>query len=431
MSEFMNNDFLLDTKTARVLYHEYAEGLPIFDFHNHLSSKDIAEHRRFRDLYELWLETDHYKWRAMRANGVPERLVTGDAEPFEKFMAFAKIVPRLPGSPVYHWVHLELQRYFGITEVLSEKTAEKIWEKTREMMKGDGFDTVSLLQKMNVRVLCTTDDPADTLEYHKKIREDRSIPFRVLPSFRPDAYLSGAPAVLEEKRRKLMERFDAADLETALLRALDHFKENGALVSDHGFTVFPYGSDPEFSALLLSLGRAYKEKGMVMQLHLGPLRNNSAKLMRAFGPDAGGDSIGNGADIAALGAFLHDLEARDSLPKTILFNLNPADNAAFSTMAGNFAPSVQYGPAWWFNDTFRGITNQIDELMETNALASSVGMLTDSRSFTSFVRHEYYRRILCRRLGELADAGFYPDDVDTLGKIVRDICFGNAEKFFG
>ncbi|MBQ1477479.1 MAG: glucuronate isomerase [Erysipelotrichaceae bacterium] len=420
------DDFLLDSGTARELYHKYAEKQPIFDYHNHLSPKDIAEHRHFHDLYELWLETDHYKWRAMRANGVDERYITGNASAYEKFEKWAEVLPRLVGSPLYHWTHLELWRYFGIYEPLTSVNAMRIWKKTKEMMQGEGYDAVSLLKKMDVRVLCTTDDPADDLRYHRQIREDDTIPFKVLPSFRPDRILSKD----EDAIRELMEKYETEDLKEALSRALDHFRENGCLVSDHGFSTFEYGKDEEFSRLMIFLGKEYARRGIVMQMHLGPIRNNSPKLLASYGKDAGADSVGMVCDPIALSSFLGALEYQDALPKTILYNLNPCDNSVLSTMAGNFAPRVQYGAAWWFNDHYRGIRAQLDELMETGALASSVGMLTDSRSFTSFVRHDYFRRILCQKLGELVESGMYPDDMDTLGKIVEDVCYGNAESFF-
>ncbi|MBR3539253.1 MAG: glucuronate isomerase [Eubacterium sp.] len=427
MTCFMDRDFLLDTEFARKLYHEHACDRPIFDYHNHLSPKDIAEHRRFRNLTELWLESDHYKWRAMRALNVDERYITGDAEPYEKFAAWAGVLPRLVGNALYYWTHLELQRYFGIDMLLGPDTAEAVWDMTEKKLQQDGFDTVSLLQKMNVRYLCTTDDPADTLEWHRKIREDASIPFRVCPSFRPDRYLTeprGAAAAA------LCDRYGTVDLGEALVHALDFFCQQGCLISDHGFSEFPYLTDPECAGLLRTLGKAYADRGIVMQLHLGAIRNNSARLYASLGPDAGGDSVGMTTDPSALRAFFRDLEAEGQLPKTILYNLNPADNRMLATMAVNYAPRIQYGAAWWFNDMFRGISDQLDELMETGALAASVGMLTDSRSFTSFPRHEYFRRILCRKLGRLVEDGLHPADLSTLGRLVEDVCYANAEMFF-
>ena len=408
MKAFLDRDFLLDTGTAVLLYHRYAKDEPILDFHNHLPPKAIAEHRRFRNLTELWLEGDHYKWRAMRAQGVPERLITGDASPREKFDAWAQVAARLPGSPLYHWLHLELQRYFGITEPLSPASAGRIWKETEEMMEGDGFDAVSLLAKQKVRILCTTDDPADDLFWHRKIAEDGSIPFRVLPSFRPDRYFGQDPAA----DRQLLEKTGETDILAALSRALDRFEALGARVADHAFLTFALKNDPEKKRRMEHLAGEYARRGFVMTLHIGAIRNNSPRLFASLGPDVGGDSIGCPTDPADLSAFLGGLEEKGRLPKTVLFNLHPADNRVLSTMAGNFAPSV------------------LAELAEAGALASSVGMLTDSRSFTSFVRHEYYRRILCRYLGRLVESGEYPNDTETLGALVRDVCFENARRFF-
>ena len=420
MKQFMDSDFLLDTETARRLFHNYAKEEPIFDFHNHLSPKDIANHRRFGDLTELWLETDHYKWRAMRVCGLEERLITGRAPSREKFEAWAGVLPLLAGSPLYHWTHLELQRYFGITKPLTPATADEIWEQTREMLAAEGFDAVSLLEKMQVRVLCTTDDPADDLVWHRQISEDGSIPFHVLPSFRPDKYLAGD----EKANAALQEKYGAGSIREALAGALDYFCDMGCRVSDHGLSSLPD------TGLMEYLGAEYARRGMVMQLHLGPLRNNSPRLFSLIGPDAGADSIGPKVDIRVLGSFLGSLEKEGCLPRTILYNLDPSDNAAVSTMTGNFAPQVQFGAAWWFNDNLRGIERQLDEMAEAGSLAHSVGMLTDSRSFTSFVRHEYFRRILCKKLGRLVEEGLYPNDEETLGGMVRDICYNNAVRFF-
>ncbi len=427
MKQFLDREFLLDTETARTLFHTFAEQQPIFDYHNHLSPRDIALHRTFRDLTELWLEGDHYKWRAMRACGVDEACITGNASPREKFQAWAKVLPKLAGSPLYHWTHLELQRCFGIGEPLNEGSAARIWEQTTDLLHSGGFDAVSLLENMRVHTLCTTDDPADTLEWHKQIAADPSIRFRVCPSFRPDRYLADPAG---EASRTLCTRYQTADLDTALIKALDSFCQTGCLVSDHAFVDFSYDRDERLAARMRVLGRAYAARGVVMQLHLGAVRNVSPRLYERLGADAGGDSVGHTTDPSALGAFFADLERADALPRTILYNLNPADNPVLSTMAVNFAPRAQFGAAWWFNDHIRGIEAQLDELMETGALASSVGMLTDSRSFSSFVRHEYYRRILCRRLGRLVEEGLYPDDMQTLGGIVADVSFRNAERFF-
>ena len=423
MKAFMDRDFLLENETARTLFHKYAENQPIYDYHNHLPPREIAERKQYENLTQLWLAADHYKWRAMRACGVDEQYITVDAPEYEKFQKWAEVVPQLVGCPLYHWAHLELQRYFEIYAPLTPETAPAIWEETKEKLKA--YDAVSLLEKMNVRVLCTTDDPADTLEWHKKITADPTIPFRVLPSFRPDNYLGGNP----EAERALCEKYGTDSLPEALGKALDYFCENGCKVSDHGFSRFAYIPGTKQADLLHVLGKAYHAHGVAMQLHLGPIRNQNPRLLAEVGPDAGGDSVGLTTDPFQLGAFLGELEREGCLPNTILYNLNPTDNAVLSTMAVNFAPKVQFGAAWWFNDTIRGMRRQIDELMENGLLAKSVGMLTDSRSFSSFPRHEYYRRILCQRLGELAESGQYPADERTLGQIVENICGKNAAAF--
>ncbi|MBQ8830430.1 MAG: glucuronate isomerase [Oscillospiraceae bacterium] len=458
MKAFMDKEFLLETETGSRLFHEYAENCPIIDYHNHLPPRDIFQRRRYENLTQLWLEGDHYKWRCMRVCGVPEKYVTGDAPEWEKFQKFAEIMPRLIGSPVYHWAHLELQRYFGIDTPISGKTAKEIWDKTCEMLGGDGFDAVSLLDKMQVKVLCTTDDPADTLEWHIKLR-DEGLPFKTLPSFRPDRFLHIDQAAWSTALKHLGEKYgeitDFESLTAALKKSIDFFYEVGCRVTDHGFIRFRYASgdpapvmekalrgevltDAEIAvyqgALMRFLAGEYESRGLTMQLHLGPIRNNSPKLFTSFGADAGGDSIGSVTDPFMLGAFLGDLEKADNLPKTILYNLNPADSAMLSTMAANFASDgakVQYGAAWWMLDHVRGISDQLDQLMETGLISGSVGMLTDSRSFTSFTRHEYFRRILCNKLGKLVENGEYPCDMEILGKTVQDICWRNAVNYFG
>lgn len=459
MVPFMNEEFLLTTETARELFHGHAQDCPIIDYHNHLPAKDIYERRKCENLTQLWLEADHYKWRAMRVCGVPEYYVTGNAPEKEKFLKFAEIMPRLIGAPVYHWAHMELQRYFGIHTPLTGETAEEIWNTTVEMLKGDGFDSVSLLEQQKVKVLCTTDDPVDSLSWHRAIAEDGSFPFLVLPSFRPDRFMNidqaAFPTAVAQLSEKYGEITDWESLKEALRKSLDFFAASGCKVTDHGFLHFRYGTgDPApvvekalrgeslteeeiadyQGAFLRFVAGEYKERALVMQLHLGPIRNNSPKLMNAFGADAGGDSIGEATDPFLLGAFLRDLEAADAMPKTILYNLNPCDSGMMSTMAVNFAADgakVQYGAAWWLLDHLRGISDQIDQLMETGLLSGSVGMLTDSRSFTSFPRHEYFRRILCRKLGEMVEQGMYPADMNALGKLVEDICWKNAVNYFG
>ena len=458
MKPFMDESFLLHTETARTLYNTYAAPCPIYDYHNHLDPHAILTRQRYRNLTELWLKGDHYKWRCMRACGVEERLITGDADDYEKFFAFASVLPRLIGNPVYHWAHLELQRYFHIDTPLTEQTAPEIWEKTCALLASDGYDCVSLLERTHVKVLCTTDDPADTLENHRLIREAASLPFDVLPSFRPDRFLHVSDAGFLPAIAALGERYGAItdweSLKKALLSSLDFFVAHGCRVTDHGFLRFRYAvgepaplvkkalsgeslTEKETAivegALLRFLAAAYQERGLIMQLHLGPIRNNSPKLLACFGADAGGDSIGVATDPFLLGQFLGDLEAENALPRTILYNLNPADSAMLATMAVNFCShgsKVQYGAAWWLLDNIRGINEQLDLLMETGLLSESVGMLTDSRSFSSFVRHEYFRRILCDKLGTLVENGEYPLDIERLGGLVKRICSENARTFF-
>lgn len=458
MNVFMDRDFLLSSPTARRLYHEHAENCPIVDYHNHLSPKDILHRRRYENLTQLWLETDHYKWRCMRVCGVAEEYVTGNAPEWEKFLAFATIMPRLIGSPVYHWAHLELQRYFGIDTPITKDTAKEIWDKTCLLLGSEGYDAVSLLSRMQVKILCTTDDPADTLEYHLALAREE-LPFRTLPSFRPDRFLHIDQPAFATAVAQLSAKYGAItdwdSLCAALEKSLDFFVATGCRVTDHGFLRFRYGrgdgkaplakamagqtlTEAEISdyqgALLRFLAEAYEKRGLVMQLHLGPIRNNSAYLAEVFGPDAGGDSIGCATDPFLLGVFLQDIEKVGHLPKTILYNLNPADSAMLSTMAVNFAANgakVQYGAAWWLLDHLRGIREQIDQLMETGLLSGSVGMLTDSRAFTSFTRHEYFRRILCDKLGGMVERGEYPADMATLGALVEDVCWKNAMGYFG
>ncbi|MBQ9991810.1 MAG: glucuronate isomerase [Firmicutes bacterium] len=459
MKPFMNEEFLLSTETASKLFHEYAENCPIIDYHNHLSPQDIFKRRHYENLTQLWLEGDHYKWRCMRVCGIPEKYITGDAPEWEKFFRFAQIMPRLIGNPVYHWAHMELQRYFGINTPLNEETAQDIWDKTCNMLSSEGFDAVSLLAKMQVKILCTTDDPADDLQWHLKLKADSTIPFHTLPSFRPDRFLHIDQKVqwqtaIEQLASRYGAISDWQSMLSALSKSLDFFCEAGCRVTDHGFIHFRYANgDPlpvmqkalagealtenEIAiyqgALLRWLAGEYHRRELAMQMHLGPIRNNSPKLFASFGADAGGDSIGAATDPFLLSTFLSDMERSDQLPKTILYNLNPADSAMLATMAVNFAADgakVQYGAAWWLLDNINGINKQLDQLMETGLLSGSVGMLTDSRAFTSFPRHEYFRRILCNKLGKLVENGEYPCDMKHLGKLVEDICWQNAVHFF-
>lgn len=448
---FMGRDFLLDSADAARLYHEYAENDPIYDFHNHLSPRDMAEGRRFADLAELWLEGDHYKWRAMRCCGVDERYITGGAEPYEKFLAWAGVVPQLIGCPLYHWTHLELQRCFGIDLPLTPGTAPEIWQHTREKLASPGYDAPGLLRMQRVLCLCTTDDPVDSLEYHARLR-GQDAGFAVLPSFRPDRFLNAGSAGFASALEQLSAREGRAigsfdGLKAALKSSLGRFAALGCRVSDHGLSVFRFArgdaaavfdkalgggavSERELAVyqgeLLSFLCGEYCRLGISMQLHLGPVRDASPRLLALIGHDAGGDSVGGHADVQALAAFLGGLERDGRLPNTVLYSINSADNSVVSTLAATFAPKVQMGAAWWFNDTLRGMEAQVTELMETGQLARNVGMLTDSRSFTSFPRHEYYRRLLCRIL---ARQHYYWDEA-VLGGIIHGLTHLNARRFF-
>ena len=462
---FIHEDFLLGTRAARRLYHEFAEPEPILDYHCHLSPREIAENRQFKNLFEIWLEGDHYKWRAMRANGVPERFCTGDATPLEKFKAWAATVPHTLRNPLYHWTHLELARYFGITELLDESSAERIWARANEQLATPEFSAQGILEKFRVTALCTTDDPADGLEHHEKIARS-GIAARVLPTFRPDAALAvNRPEFFNAWIARLEKTADTSIASlTGLLDALrkrrDTFHAHGCRISDHGLerchaepctdaeaaAIFdaarsgraasPHEHAKFLSFVMLFLGRLYAERGWTMQLHLGALRNNNTRLLRALGPDTGFDSIGDFAQAAPLAAFLSRLDSDNSLPKTILYNLNPADNYAFAAMIGNFqdgsiAGKVQLGSGWWFLDQKEAMEWQLNALSNLGLLSRFTGMVTDSRSFMSYPRHEYFRRVLCNLIGRDIESGEIPDDAALTGPLVRDICHANAQRYFG
>ncbi|MEA3212895.1 MAG: glucuronate isomerase [Chthoniobacter sp.] len=480
---FIHEDFLLSTPAARRLYHEFAAPEPILDYHCHLSPRDIAENRQFKNLFEIWLEGDHYKWRAMRSNGVPERFCTGDATPFEKFKAWAATVPHTLRNPLYHWTHLELARYFGITELLDESSAARIWEQANEQLATPEFSAQGLLKKFRVTALCTTDDPADDLRHHDAIAarpsngetpkaptdaatRHRSVELRtrVLPAFRPDAALAvNRPEAFNAWLARL-EQASGVDIAwlPALLEALrqrrDFFHERGCRLSDHGLerchaepcteaeasAIFDAARSGKAAApaeharfasfLMHFLGRLYAERGWTMQLHLGALRSNNTRLLRQLGPDTGFDSIGDFPQAAALSAFLDRLDSEDSLPKTILYNLNPADNYVFATMIGNFQDGsipgkVQLGSGWWFLDQKEAMEWQLNALSNLGLLSRFVGMVTDSRSFMSYPRHEYFRRVLCNLIGRDVESGEMPDDDHLVGPMIRNICHANARDY--
>lgn len=457
---------MLETETARRLYHEFAENLPIVDFHNHLNPKEIYEDACGYDLAKLWLENDHYKWRLMRAWGMPEEMVTGTGAGYEKFLAWAKTVQNAVGNPVFHWTHLELSRYFGIHTPLTTDSALQIWNEVNEKLSRPEYSVRNLLRMQKVKVLCTTDDPVDSLEYHKRLKQE-GFEIAVLPTFRPDRAMGiekeGFAAYIRQLETVCgREVKTAAHLLEALKRRLDDFVENGCRASDHSLERSFYIPAPEEEAnrifqkrlagntltetecakyqgyLLTELGRAYARRGLVMQLHIGALRNNSARIFRKCGADAGADAIGDFACAKQLSGLLNQMDLEEELPKTVLYYLNPKDAEMLAAMAGCFQGNregirgkVQLGSAWWFCDHKPGMERQLEALANTGMLPAFIGMLTDSRSILSFPRHEYFRRILCNLLGKWVEQGEYPDDRKRLGKIVTDICLNNAMEYFG
>ncbi|HLY70183.1 MAG TPA: glucuronate isomerase [Puia sp.] len=465
MKKFLDENFLLHSDTAKYLYHDVAKGLPIIDYHCHLDPEQIAEDTQVENITRLWLSGDHYKWRAMRANGVDESFCTGNRSDREKFEKWAETVPFTLRNPLYHWTHLELQRYFDIDDLLTPETANKIYSECGEKLLTQGFSVRNLLKKMNVEVICTTDDPADSLEHHKKIAED-DFDIRVLPAFRPDKAMDvDAPAAFNNYVDRLEIVSNVAigkyeDYLQALQNRHDFFLTAGCSVSDHGLE-FIYAadySDQEVKNIFLKIraGKALdaeeklkiksalleafacwdQEKGWVQQFHLGAMRNNNSRMMQRIGPDTGWDSIGDCSQARSLGKFLDKLDSKDKLAKTILYNLNPADNEIMATMIGNFndgsiAGKIQWGSAWWFLDQKDGMVKQLDALSNMGLLSRFVGMITDSRSFMSYPRHEYFRRILCNLFGEEIEKGELPGDLQWTGKIIKDICCFNAKKYFG
>ncbi|MGO8692888.1 MAG: glucuronate isomerase [Rectinemataceae bacterium] len=466
MKAFLDPDFLLSTKTSVRLYREHAEEAPIFDFHNHLDPRAIAENRGFPDLTEAWLSGDHYKWRVMRSSGESERLITGGASPREKFDAWARTVPLIAGNPLFHWSHLELLRYFGIGGMLlSPQTADEVWAEANRLLATDEFRVRGLLASRGVKTLCTTDDPADSLVWHKAMAADASMPFSVRPTFRPDKLFAlSDPGVF----RAYVERLGTAagiaiDSWESLLSALDarieFFDSLGCRGSDHALadTDFLDGdragadrtlrrclsgevpSDKERlqfrSSLLVELGRRYARKDWGMQLHIGAMRNLDSRAFARLGPDTGYDAIGRSLDPLGLAALLDALDRDESLPKTILFCLNPGDMEVLASLAGVFSSSspgrVQLGAAWWFLDRRYGMERQLEIFASYGVLGTSVGMLTDSRSFLSFPRHEYFRRILCDMLGRWVEKGELPDDEGLLGPLIEGLCSLNAKRYFG
>lgn len=464
MKKFMDKDFLLDTDAAKKLFHEFAENMPICDYHCHLNPKEIFENKSPESITELWLSGDHYKWRAMRSCGVEEKYCTGNASDREKFQKFAYTLQYCIGNPLYHWAHIELQRYFGIDTPLNAKTADDIFDRANDAIRNGDFRPQSLIMKSNVKVVCTTDDPVDDLKYHKLLKDVQGFDCKVLPSFRPDKALN---AHLDGFADYIITLANAADVEIksykdviiALLKRADYFDSVGCRVSDQAFDYPPYvvAEDDEIdeifsramkgekitlaecdkyrTPILLALGEKYHELGWAMEIHIGAMRNNNTLMFNKIGADTGFDSVGDCEIAQPLSRFLDALNVKDKLPKTILFNLNDKDNTVLGTMLGNFQSAdaeskIQFGPAWWFLDTMDGMTNQMKTLGNLGVLGKFVGMETDSRSFTSYGRHEYFRRIMCALLGRWVEDGWYAYDEDILKEIIQGICYNNAIKYF-
>jgi glucuronate isomerase len=462
---FINKEFLLQNKTAKRLYRDYAASQPILDYHNHLPPQEIAENRQFETLFDIWLTGDHYKWRAMRAAGVGEEFCTGSGKPYDKFLAWARTVPQTVRNPLYHWTHLELKRYFGIDKLLNEKTAPAIWEEANEQLQKPSMSTQGILAKFKVAALCTTDDPVDDLAHHRAIAAS-GLETKVYPAFRPDKAMNvHQPESFNAWTAKLETAADVSigslgEFLGALEKRHEAFHSIGCRLSDHGlshaYSDFPddaeaslifekaragNGATPEEQArfashLMLFFGRLDAQRGWTKQLHVGALRNNNARALQTLGPDTGFDSIGDSHQAEALSRYMDRLDQENALPKMILYNNNPVDNYVFATMAGNFQDGVtpgkiQFGAGWWHLDTKDGIERQMDTLSNVGLLSRFVGMLTDSRSFMSFPRHEYFRRILCNVIGREIEAREIPDDDDLVGPMIEDICYRNAERYLG
>ncbi len=464
MKKFLDHDFMINNTTGQWLFDNYAKDMPIYDYHCHLNPKEIYEDKRFKNLTEVWLYGDHYKWRLLRSNGVHEKLVTGDGDDYEKYMAWAETVPQMIGNPLYHWTHLELKRYFDIDLLLNPKNAENIWNMANKALQSEDFSARGLIKKSNVKVICTTDDPIDSLEFHKMIKEEGILDTVVLPTFRPeksiliekDSFLPWFEQLQSLRTRKIQMFYDF--LEAIEIR-FEHFHRHGCRIADCSLDYVPFVDTSFGSAkavfekavsggkiskeeadvyktfMLQFYGKLYAQKGWVMQLHLGVIRNLNSRIYINRGPDMGFDSITDESLAANLAKTLDKMENNDALPKTILYNLNPKDSYVFATMAGNFNQSgipgkIQYGSAWWYNDQRDGMEYQMKTLANLSLLSNFIGMLTDSRSFLSYARHEYFRRILCNLLGQWVEQGEYPEDYDMLGKIVQNICYNNAKNYF-
>ena len=464
MKKFMGKNFLLSTETAKELFHEYAEHMPIIDYHCHINPREIAEDRKFENITQVWLGGDHYKWRQMRSNGIDEKYITGDASDREKFQKWAETLEKAIGNPLYHWSHLELQRYFGYNGVLNGETAEEVWNLCNAKLAEDSMSVRNIIRQSNVKVICTTDDPVDSLEWHKKIAGDPDVDFKVYPAWRPDKAMNIEKPEYMDYVAKLSEVSGVkitgfASLMEALKNRMEFFDSMKCCVSDHGINYVVYAPADEAqieaifkkkadgetltalevdqykTAFMVAIGREYHRLNWVMQMHYGCKRDNNVFRYNQLGPDTGYDSINNYAPAAQLADFLNALNATDQLPKTILYSLNPADNAIIDTIIGCFQDStavgkVQHGSAWWFNDHKVGMTEQMTSLANLGLLGNFIGMLTDSRSFLSYTRHEYFRRIMCELIGGWVENGEYPYDKEALKKIVEGICYNNAKEYF-
>ena len=463
MKNFMDSDFLLQTDTAKMLYHDAAETMPIFDYHNHLNQKAILEDRQMDNLTQVWLGGDHYKWRAMRAMGVPEELITGNGSDYDKFLAWARTIENSIGNPLYHWTHLELQRYFGITAPLSEATAKQIWDSANEQMRSKEFSVRNLILRQNVKYMCTTDDPADDLEAHKALKNE-NFGCTVLPTFRPEKAMAIEKPGYADYIAKLSEVSgvdikNVDDLMKALEKRMDYFISVGCVVTDHSLEGCFYQpatvedvdrvmkkrlEGEELTAaecgmykgyVMIALGKMYARKNIVMQLHIGALRNNSSRQLAAIGVDSGFDSMDDIKYASYLSTMLNEMDKENLLPKTVLYSLNPNDNEMLASMAGNFQGGgirgkMQFGTAWWFNDHKPGMEAQLTVLSSIGLLSPFIGMLTDSRSFLSFPRHEYFRRILCNVVGNWVENGEYPNHPDFLKEMINNISYNNAYNYF-
>ncbi|WP_067837920.1 glucuronate isomerase [Amphibacillus sediminis] len=461
---FIDNDFLLQSEIARSLFHTFAEKLPIIDYHCHLSPKEIAENKSFKTITDLWLTGDHYKWRALRTFGVDEHYITGQASAKEKFQAWAKVVPKTVGNPLYHWTHLELKRYFDLDLILSEHNWEEVWEETNRLLQQDNFRAQQLIARSHVEVICTTDDPLADLVHHASIKKQSSFTPRVLPTLRPDRMLDISAPNFRTYLEKLALKYnllvqDWASLVDLIEKMVNYFHDHGCRLADHGFQrlVYTEATEPQCesiltkalsgealaptevaqyqTALLIKLAQTYHKKGWVMQLHLGAIRNNNERMLAQIGIDSGFDSIDDSLIAEPLNRLLNAVDRTDQLPKTIIYNLNPNQNEVIASTIGNFQGSgvegkLQFGSGWWFNDQKRGIERQLNDLASIGFLSSFVGMLTDSRSFLSYTRHEYFRRVVANLVGDWAEQGLVPNDLQLLGQLITNISYHNAKRYF-